>query len=155
MNENTPVSEVLEATIRLYTKSKKKPGPSVLYNRADDAYCVLGAISAVVTNKEELETNYKYSSLSYPTKKFKNLRLIRKTAKFLWETLREQLQERRGWSYILGDRFSWKAVYRWNDELLGAGWDLVTGERLPEQDRRKRFLRLLRTAQKKAKAQGV
>lgn len=159
MNENTPVADVLDATIKLYTKSKKNVGSNALYNDENDSFCVLGAITAVVTNKEELETNQRAARLAHPTKRFKNLKLIRKTARFLWQFLKEEAAKTSPIRALAwGDTFAWYRIYNWNDHLIGGNYDSVTGKYLGpvgDKGRRRRFLELLRAAQREAKRQGV
>lgn len=115
------VAETLKAAREFYPRRKKKWGQGALYE--EGAYCVLGALCAVVTNEERIQKR----EYSQPLPNFKNHRLIAGAADALIESLE---------LYDEGSR--WATVYEWNDETTRES--VIAGLRRAEKWARERDL---------------
>ena len=95
------VSELLDATADFYVKKRRGWTAGKLFRKANNSYCILGAMSAVVTNEELLKT---YGG-AYPNFKFKKIDLIREAA--------HQLSKHFSFVPNIGSIFN--TITTWND----------------------------------------
>lgn len=126
------IADLLKATREFYTKKRRRWGKGSLVKEHDGklSYCVLGAMSAVMTNEERLKRCAKDGeSFSHPQEDFKGYDLIYRTVWFLGETL---LPAR------VNSGTLWSRVYYFNDEHT-----------------RGRVLAALRKAEKEARTKGI
>lgn len=127
------VADLLQATREFYTKKKRKWGRAALAKQDENGevtFCVLGAMSAVMTNEEYLRSNAERGRTeSYPTHLYKGFDLIYRTALYLGDTLPP---------FYAGDRGVWGRVYAYNDD-----------------HNRSQVLQALRKAEKMARHSGL
>ena len=115
--KNGEVADVLDAAADFYDRADVKWGRGQLHRRNGE-FCVLGAISAVVTNEDYLrKEGGKFSS---PTRRFKKYGLIKEAAVRLSMELSPSYNtgaRHDSWRSVGRRRrgFQWADVFQWND----------------------------------------